>query len=48
MVTGYDGHTFYGLILQKKMQKIIFKKDRPPKEGGSSRYQSASSSEQSE
>ena len=45
LVTGYDGHTLWFNITEEDAEDN-FKKDRPPKEGEYSRYQSASSTEQ--
>ena len=42
---GYDGHTLWFNITEEEAEDN-FKKDRPPKEGEYSRYQSASTTQQ--
>ena len=45
LVKGYDGHTLWFNITEEDAEDN-FKKDRPPKEGEYSRYQTASSTQQ--
>jgi hypothetical protein len=45
LVKGYDGHTLWFNITEEEAEDN-FKKDRPPKEGEYSRYQSASTTQQ--